>query len=123
MSRLSLLPSAPAQPPAPDGGRWPSLACRLLPTLEDPEALDRYIAASQVGITLSSLILGAYGQAVLAPRLAPLLVAWFNLPSRRGRLHGGDLAVLLSLTVLAHGARRARAEVARAAGSRRRRRS
>jgi CBS domain containing-hemolysin-like protein len=44
-----------------------------LPVLEDPRALDRYIAASQVGITLSSLILGAYGQATLAPRLEPLL--------------------------------------------------
>ena len=49
------------------------LASRILPVLEDPRALDRYIAASQVGITLSSLILGAYGQATLAPRLEPLL--------------------------------------------------
>ncbi len=49
------------------------LASRLLPVLEDPRALDRYIAASQVGITLSSLILGAYGQATLAPRLEPLV--------------------------------------------------
>jgi putative hemolysin len=49
------------------------LAARLLPVLEDPRELDRYIAASQVGITLSSLILGAYGQATLAPRLAPLV--------------------------------------------------
>ena len=50
-----------------------ALAARLLPVLEDPRALDRYIAASQVGITLCSLILGAYGQATLAPRLMPLL--------------------------------------------------
>ena len=50
-----------------------ALAARLLPVLEDPRELDRYIAASQVGITLSSLILGAYGQATLAPRLSPLL--------------------------------------------------
>src|SRR6476646_6793151 len=50
-----------------------ALAARVLPVLEDPKALDRYIAASQVGITLSSLILGAYGQATLAPRLEPLL--------------------------------------------------
>ena len=39
------------------------LAARILPVLESPQALDRYIAASQVGITLSSLILGAYAQA------------------------------------------------------------
>jgi len=49
-----------------------ALAARVLPVLEDPKALDRYIAASQIGITLSSLILGAYGQATLPPRLAPL---------------------------------------------------
>ena len=48
-------------------------ARRLLPLLESPAELDRYIAASQVGITLSSLILGAYGQATLAPRISPAL--------------------------------------------------
>lgn len=49
------------------------LAARLLPVLDDPRELDRYIAASQVGITLCSLILGAYGQATIAPRLEPIL--------------------------------------------------
>ena len=49
-----------------------ALAARILPVLDDPKELDRYIAASQIGITLSSLILGAYGQATLAPRVAPL---------------------------------------------------
>ena len=49
------------------------LAARILPVLEDGHALDRYIAVSQVGITLSSLILGAYGQAALGPRLTPFL--------------------------------------------------
>jgi CBS domain containing-hemolysin-like protein len=44
-----------------------------LPVLEDSRVLYRYIAASQVGITLSSLILGAYGQATVASRVAPLL--------------------------------------------------
>jgi len=51
------------------GGR---LARRLLPVVEDPHLLDRYIAASQVGITLSSLALGAYAQAEIAPVLEPL---------------------------------------------------
>ena len=36
-------------------------------------ALDRYIAVSQIGITLSSLILGAYGQATLPQHISPLL--------------------------------------------------
>src|SRR5688572_32033783 len=44
------------------------LAARILPVVEDPHELDRYIAVSQVGITLSSLILGAYGQAALGDR-------------------------------------------------------
>ena len=44
-------------------------AQRLLPVVEQPAALDRYIAACQIGITLSSLVLGAYGQAQLAPVL------------------------------------------------------
>jgi len=53
-----------------DGNRT---AARLLPIVEHPNRLNRYIAASQVGITLSGLVLGAYAQAALAPHLAPLL--------------------------------------------------
>lgn len=47
------------------------LARRLLPFLRDAHALDRYIAACQIGITVSSLVLGAYGQATLAEALTP----------------------------------------------------
>lgn len=47
-------------------------ARQLLPILQDGRALDRYIAACQIGITLSSLLLGAYGQATLTRALAPL---------------------------------------------------
>jgi CBS domain containing-hemolysin-like protein len=36
--------------------------------------LDNYVAACQVGITISSLVLGAYGQNTIAPVLAPYLV-------------------------------------------------
>ena len=61
---------------AEDGNK---LAARVLPVVEDARALDRYIAVSQVGITVSSLVLGAYGQAALAPRLSPLLVTWANM--------------------------------------------
>lgn len=58
-------------------------ARRLLPVLEQPAVLDRYIAACQVGITLSSLLLGAYGEAQLAPPLARLI----------GDLGGRELAL------------------------------
>jgi putative hemolysin len=51
-----------------------ALAAWLLPVLETPAALDRYIAACQIGITLSSLILGAYAQATIAVWLTP----WFQ---------------------------------------------
>lgn len=49
------------------------LARRLLPIITDSQRLDRYIAASQIGITLSGLILGAYGQSRLGEGLASLL--------------------------------------------------
>ena len=49
------------------------LALRLAPFVNDARRLDTYIAASQIGITLTSLILGAYGQAAIAPRLAEWL--------------------------------------------------
>lgn len=52
-------------------GNW--LAKRLQPVLGDPHRLDRYVAACQIGITISSLVLGAYGQANLAAALGPAL--------------------------------------------------
>ena len=82
---------------AEDGDAW---AARLLPVLEDPRALDRYIAASQVGITLCSLILGAYGQATLAPRLMPLLGKFERL--QPATVESASTAiVLIFLTTLA----------------------
>ncbi len=47
-------------------------ATRLLGILQDPAKLDNYVAACQIGITLSSLVAGAYGQAQLTPLLEPL---------------------------------------------------
>jgi CBS domain containing-hemolysin-like protein len=75
-------------------------ASRLLPILDDPRALDRYIAASQVGITLSSLILGAYGQATVAPRVAPLIARLTELDADAAQ-SAAAVAVLLTLTFLA----------------------
>ncbi len=68
-------------------------AAKLLHILRDPKKLDNYVAGCQVGITLSSLVAGAYGQAQLTPLLAPMLGAV-----------GGQVAaiviVLLVVTVL-----------------------
>ena len=55
---------------AEEGNR---LAGWLMPVLEKPAALDRYIAACQIGITVSGLVLGAYAEASIAESLAPLL--------------------------------------------------
>lgn len=68
-------------------------AARLLKVLRDPAALDNYVAGCQVGITISSLVAGAYAQAQLTPLLTPYLGAL-----------GGPVAaiaiVLLAITVL-----------------------
>lgn len=81
-----------------EGGN--TLAARLLPVLEDPRELDRYIAASQVGITLSSLILGAYGQATLAPRIAPLFEKFSTMQPATAESTAA-VVVLVTLTTLA----------------------
>lgn len=55
---------------ADEGNR---LAGIILSVVEDPRRLDTYIAACQLGITLSSLVLGFYAQASLSGVLAPWL--------------------------------------------------
>jgi putative hemolysin len=75
------------------------LAARLLPVLDDARKLDRYIAACQIGITLSSLIVGAYSQATVAMQLAPLFEEWGKL-QRVAAQSTAVLVVLFVLTVL-----------------------
>jgi CBS domain containing-hemolysin-like protein len=77
-----------------------ALAARLLPVVENPAELDRYIAVSQIGITLSSLILGAYGQATLAPVVAPAFESLGGL-DRETAMSSAGASVLLVLTALA----------------------
>lgn len=55
-----------------------SLAKMLLPVLEEPRRLNRYVTACQVGITVASLVLGAYAQAEIAGRLAMPLAQLFE---------------------------------------------
>jgi CBS domain containing-hemolysin-like protein len=59
-----------------DDGHW--LAARLAPHVESPVALDRYVGTSQIGITISSLTLGAFAQATLSRALAPYVTRWFG---------------------------------------------
>jgi putative hemolysin len=47
-------------------------AIKLLPFINDQSKLDQYISASQIGITISSLVLGAFAQANLSHKLIPL---------------------------------------------------
>ena len=55
---------------AADGDRF---AKALLPIMQDTHKLDDYVAACQLGITISSLVIGAYGESQVAPLLHPLL--------------------------------------------------
>jgi CBS domain containing-hemolysin-like protein len=74
-------------------------AARLLPIVEDPQRLTRYIAASQVGITLSGMALGAYAEAVITPRVAPVFEHWSTL-GRDTAVSAASATVLLSLTMV-----------------------
>ena len=74
-------------------------AARLLPIVENPQRLNQYIAASQVGITLSGMILGAYAEATLSPVVAPLLERWTSLSTEMAESVAG-IGVLVGLTML-----------------------
>lgn len=75
------------------------LAKTLLPILRNPKRLDDYIAACQLGITASSLALGAYGQNTIAAALAPLLTNLGQLAQPVAQSVSAT-AVLLFLTLL-----------------------
>lgn len=80
-----------------EDGHW--LARSLLPFINDPANLDRYVAVSQIGITLSSLVLGAYAQATVAVALAPHLASWFDLDPKAA-VSSAALGVLVVLTAV-----------------------
>ena len=71
----------------------------LLPILESPDRLDDYIAACQLGITLSSLILGYYGKAVITPLVEPLL-SGSGLVAQAAAVSIAATGVLIVLTVI-----------------------
>jgi CBS domain containing-hemolysin-like protein len=73
------------------------LARRLVPFVVDARRLDTYIAGCQVGITLTSLILGAYGQAAITPILSEWLAPWAD-GDRQWALGVASVANLVALT-------------------------
>lgn len=78
-------------------GNW--MARMLMPVLNDPQELDRYIAACQIGITLSSLVLGAYAQATVAVSVAPYFEMWGGMQEVAAQ-SAAAIVVLLFLTML-----------------------
>jgi CBS domain containing-hemolysin-like protein len=78
-------------------------ARRLQPFVEDAVELDRYVAASQIGITLSGLILGAYAQATATVALAPWISntfgGMFHLDAETA-LSAATVTVLIVLTAV-----------------------
>lgn len=72
-------------------------ARRLLPFVEDSAALVRYVSASQIGITVASLSLGAYAQAVFHAPLTALLSTRLGLDTVSAP-SAADFTILLLLT-------------------------
>lgn len=78
---------------AEDGSR---LARMVLPFVEDTRRLDTYAATCQLGITVSSLILGYYAQANLTGRVAP----WLTRLGGMAPVAATSLAATIILLVL-----------------------
>jgi putative hemolysin len=74
------------------------LARMLEPIMADPHQLDNFIAACQLGITATSLVLGFYGQSVIATALAPLLISLGGLQAATAQSIAATV-VLIGLTV------------------------
>lgn len=76
-------------------GQGNFLAKTLLVVVSSPTRLDRYIATCQIGITISSLVLGAYGQSALAGVLGPALEQFVG-----GEAAAQGIAALIVLVLL-----------------------
>lgn len=70
-----------------------AVAGELNTILRDGQKLDTYVAGCQIGITLSSLVAGAFGQSQLSPLLAPYL-------GPLGGAAASAVVVLLLITML-----------------------
>lgn len=73
-----------------------SVARGLLKIVEDTQKLDEYIASCQVGITISSLALGYYGQG----QVADLLTPWFSRFGNMGEAAANSISATIILIIL-----------------------
>lgn len=71
----------------------------MLPVVQDSRLLDRFVAGCQIGITLSSLVLGAFGQATVARDLASVLARMGGLEDLAA-WGAASLIVLIGLVTL-----------------------
>jgi CBS domain containing-hemolysin-like protein len=77
-------------------GSW--LAARVQRVLEDPVRQDRYIATTQIGISVASLGLGMYGEHWLAGQMQP----WFVRLEMVGSIAAHTMASVVAVTVLTY---------------------
>jgi putative hemolysin len=73
-----------------------SLARLLVPVVRDRRKLDTYVATCQIGITISSLLLGYFGQAYLTPAVN----SWMGGPSQVSDAAALSLTATLVLVFL-----------------------
>jgi CBS domain containing-hemolysin-like protein len=88
-------PRASIEHHASQGSR---LAQRVLRILEDPKLQDRYIATTQIGISVASLGLGMYGEHWLAERLAH----WLTPVDTGGWIAIHTLASVVAIAILTY---------------------
>lgn len=75
------------------------LASLLLSILEEPKKLDEYIATCQIGITFSSLILGAYSEINLGPIWSAALIKHTHIEQHMAE-SAATVAILTVFTLL-----------------------
>jgi CBS domain containing-hemolysin-like protein len=74
------------------------LAETILRIVENPQRLDSYVATCQVGITISSLVLGFYGQGQLTNSITPIITSFSNL-SHSGAQSISATVILIILSI------------------------
>ena len=74
-------------------GQGNRMAQLLLPIMENSKKLDNYVATCQVGITISSLVVGAYGQDRIATLLVNPVLSLLERLAAWGLFENGNTAV------------------------------